>query len=140
MNATEKLIIGIDPDVTRSGLAIRGRETGELTLKNLSFFELFDLLAAIKDRIETVKIEAGWLNSSNWHATGGKSYAAQIGNRTGRNHQTGILIAEGCEHLGIKFELIRPARSKTDARLFKRLTGYQGRTNSEQRDAAMMIL
>lgn len=136
-----KILIGIDPDVDKSGVAIM--ESGKLTLKNLTMFELFDELTFIKSLDVNVKIyiEAGWLNKTNWHTSGKMNIAtvAQIGARTGANHETGRKIAEMCEYLKIDYELVRPTQSKVKAIFFKQLTKYQGRTNQEQRDAAMLI-
>ncbi len=136
-----KILIGIDPDVDKSGVAIM--ESGKLTLKNLTMFELFDELTFIKSLDVNVKIyiEAGWLNKTNWHTSGKMNIAtvAQIGARTGANHETGRKIAEMCEYLKIDYELVRPTQSKVKASFFKQLTKYQGRTNQEQRDAAMLI-
>ena len=62
------LYIGIDPDLDKSGIAVWESQNEILTLKNLSFWQLFDLLSTNRDRIVVVRIEAGWLNfKSNWH-------------------------------------------------------------------------
>lgn len=48
---------------------------------------------------------------------------------------------EFCEYHGIDFELVAPKnnRTKTTASEFKRITGWQQRTNEHGRDAAMLI-
>ena len=143
-----KILIGIDPDVDKSGVSMTG--SGELRLFNLDFFNLFDHLKYVKELADNsytivvpikVYIEAGWLNKTNWHTSSKMNTAtvAQIGARTGANHETGRKIAEMCEYLKIDYELVRPTQSKVDAVYFKQLTKYQGRTNQEQRDAAMLI-
>lgn len=141
---SDKIIIGIDPDIDKSGVALMNAETKKLTLFNMRFFELFGYLESLKIlkvNLEKVYIEAGWLNQSNWHVTPGDSpkLAANIGKHTGRNHQVGILIAEMCEYLKIDFELVRPTRAKLDAKTFKRIYKYEKRTNQEQRDAAALL-
>lgn len=165
-----KILIGIDPDVDKSGVAYIGINK-EMQLNNMTFFELFDYLAYAKKVSENilitssiplkVYIEAGWLNKTNWHANklvkdeiknifSSKGFnvqalykliaiVAQIGARTGANHETGRKIAEMCEHLHIDYELVRPTQSKVKADYFKQMTKYQKRTNQEQRDAAMLI-
>lgn len=145
-----KILIGIDPDVYKSGVAYIGTNK-EMQLNNMTFFELFDYLSYAKKVSENtlitssiplkVYIEAGWLNKTNWHTSGKMNIAtvAQIGARTGANHETGRKIAEMCKYLKIDYELVRPTQSKVDAVYFKQLTKYQGRTNQEQRDAAMLI-
>lgn len=145
-----KILIGIDPDVDKSGVAYIGINK-EMQLNNMTFFELFDYLIYAKKLSENmlitasipikVYIEAGWLNKPNWHTSGKMNIAtvAQIGARTGANHEVGRKIAEMCEHLHINYELVRPTQSKVDAVYFKQLTKYHKRTNQEQRDAAMLI-
>ncbi len=129
--------IGIDPDAHLSGVA--WYEDGVLQLNNLSFFDLFDHLQKAMGLTEVV-IEAGWLNKSNWHAKKGQSISvvAEIGERTGANHETGRKICEMCDYLGLKYKLVRPTRSKLNSVQFCALTGIK-RSNQEQRDAAMLI-
>jgi hypothetical protein len=42
-------------------------------------------------------------------------------------------------YLEILYEEIRPTASKVNAKHFKSITGFDKRTNQEQRDAAMLI-
>jgi len=139
-----KVLIGVDPDVTKSGVCICS-ETRGLYLKNLTFFKLFDELTMFKGysylSVE-VYIEAGWLNKSNWHkvVNGSSNINAQIGQRTGANHETGKKIVEMCEYLGLKYHLIKPTKTKVDAITFNKITNHKGRTNQEQRDAAMLVV
>jgi hypothetical protein len=139
---SEKLIIGIDPDTDKSGVALLWKPAGNLDLRNLRFFQLYDFLEGMAQSVEKVVIEAGWLNKSNWHVKTGDraAYAGQIGQRTGANHETGRKIVEMCEYLSLKVELVKPTKSKVDADLFRRLSKYERRTNQEQRDAAMLVL
>lgn len=136
-----KLIIGIDPDVTKSGFAFRNGNTVEL--KTLTFFELFETLRFYKEREvkPTVYVECGALNKSNWHSKAAKSskWNANIGAALGRNFETANKIIEMCEYLQIPYQKIQPKRSKIKTDEFKKLTGYTGRTNQEERDAFMLI-
>lgn len=137
----EKIYIGIDPDVDKSGVAISGKSG--VRLMNLKFFDLFKELSAWvqynKDKIVVV-IECGYLNKGNWHkTTGSNSVNAQIGQRTGANHETAKKIVEMCEYLGLTYEQVKPTRSKVNAEFFKQITKITGRTNQEQRDAYMLI-
>lgn len=136
--------IGIDPDVDGSGLAVLSTESSknDIVMTNATFFNLFDFLKQLDKENTTVYIEAGWLNRSNWHkvVNGSAAINSQIGQRTGANHETGKKIVEMCEYLGLPYKLVKPTRKKVDAKLFQKLTGYIGRTNQEQRDAAMLII
>ena len=136
-----KVLIGIDPDVDKSGIAIFFSKDN-FQLKNLRFFELYDLLDRLKESTLEIYIEAGWLNKSNWHAVvnGSSNINAQIGQRTGANHEAGKKIVEMCEYLGLKYNLIKPTKKKVDSIIFNKITNYKGRTNQEQRDAAMLVL
>jgi hypothetical protein len=135
-NELQKIVIGIDPDCEKSGVAVC--INGELVnLYNFKFFQLLNYLERFRNA--KVYIEAGWLNQSNWHAKGNHKYAAQIGQRTGANHEVGRKIVEMCEHLQITYELVKPSSHKMSADIFERAFKYEGRTNQEQRDAAALI-
>ncbi|MBD0242871.1 hypothetical protein IAF68_23160, partial [Acinetobacter baumannii] len=85
-----KIIIGIDPDLEKSGVAVLGQSHFEL--KNLNFAEVVELFKAEQDLIKKVVIEAGWLNKkANFRSGANKSIAVneQISRRVGENHATG---------------------------------------------------
>lgn len=136
-----KILIGIDPDVTKSGVAFLSGN--KLELQNLTFFELYEMLKFYKEKEvkPTVYVECGYLNKSNWHKKTGSSAAlnAKIGEKTGANFETAKKIVEMCEYLNLPYQKIQPRRSKIDNDYFKKITGYTGRTNQEQRDAFMLI-
>ena len=136
-----KILIGIDPDVEKSGFArIQG---DQLKLDNLSFFDLFEELKFYKEREikPTVYIECGFMNKSNFHKKAGMSAAlnAKIGERTGANFETAKKIVEMCEYLKLPYVKIQPKASKITNDYFKKITGVNTRTNQEQRDAMMLI-
>jgi hypothetical protein len=66
-----------------------------------------------------------------------------ISKKVGRNHQVGMLIGELCERNGIDYEIMKPLKlvkgKKMDAKTFKLITKYEGRTNPETRDAALLV-
>lgn len=145
-----KVLIGIDPDVDKSGVATLLGTT--LNMYNFTFPVLIETISNWNKFHDIhVVIEAGWLNKSNWHLPKPQTQyeksqiskylniAAKIGEKTGRNHETGRKIVEMCEYHEIPFELVRPTEAKVDADLFKLITKHKGRTNQEQRDAAMLI-
>ena len=140
-----RILIGIDPDVEKSGVAYYESDTKKLELSNLTFFQLFDYLQHVErnkaDLYEvTVVIEAGWLNKSNWHVTHGTANInAQIGQRTGANHEVGKKIVEMCQYIGLNYELVKPTKSKIKHKYFAFMTGILQKTNQEQRDAGMLV-
>jgi len=138
---SDKLLIGIDPDCDRSGIAFKNGNLIELS--NLTFFQLFDYLSFYKEREmkPVVYIECGFLNKSNWHNIQGKSnaYNSKIGERTGANFEIAKKIIEMCEYLNLPYEKIKPTKAKIKADVFKKITGITQRTNQENRDALMLI-
>lgn len=132
-------MIGIDPDVSLSGVATK-RDGGDLTVNKMSFFALFDYLSSLKSQDVIVRIEAGWLNKvHNYHGAKNKRTSNRISNNVGRNHETGRKIVEMCEHLGINHELVKPTTSKWTPKIFKIATGIDTK-NQEMIDAAVLIL
>jgi len=137
------VLIGIDPDIDKSGVAFVNGD--ELELMNLKFFDLLEFFEKVlrekgdKEKLLIV-VEAGWLNKGNWHAKNNGSAAinAKIGNNTGRNHETGRKIVEMIEYLGIQYRLVKPTKSKVNTHIFYKITGVK-KSNQEQRDAYMMI-
>lgn len=101
----KKIIVGIDPDTARSGIATY--YNGELLVEALAFPALIEklyILATLPEDVLVV-VEAGWLNEkSNFRNISGKRSDA-ISKKVGRNQQTGILICEMAEHYGL--EVIR---------------------------------
>lgn len=153
------LVIGIDPDADRNGVATLTRASRHLTADTMTFPDLLDYLRYIQSQAATahrtvrVIIEAGWLNKTHWHVGYEDSVqaAAAKGNAVGRNHETGRKIAEMCEHWGIPYELIKPLPlkagglnlwrgkdGKITAEELTAITGLRGRTNQEARDAALL--
>ena len=132
------LIIGIDPDLEKSGVAVLGQS---LELKNLTFAQTVELFRSHQDEIKKVVIEAGRLNKkSNFRFGHSKTAGEKIAKNVGENHATGKLLAEMAKSCGLAVVLVKPSRSKVDSKEFNRITGWQGRTNQEQRDAAMLLI
>lgn len=153
------LVIGIDPDADRNGVATLTRESRQLTADTMTFPDLLDYLRYMQAQAATannnlrVIIEAGWLNKTHWHVgyKDSAQAAAAKGNAVGRNHETGRKIAEMCEHWAIPHELIKPLPlraggvnlwrgkdGKITAEELTAITGLRGRTNQEARDAALL--
>jgi hypothetical protein len=138
-----KVHIGIDPDVDRSGVTEWYPATKQLVINSLAFFDLLGRLQSLKTAgcdIHVV-LEAGWLNKSHWHvgANDNRFIASAKGNSTGRNHETGRKLEEMLKYLELSYELRRPRNHKVDADYFKKLTGYKGRTNQDERDSALLV-
>ena len=149
--AEYQYIIAIDPDVTKSGVAELNTQHRLLEVTSLTFPQLLDYLQYRKKLSETAKtsliviVEAGWLNAkSNFHGQSGNK-AQRIAKNVGANHQTGKHIVEYCRHIGIEVVEQRPL-AKTWRGRDKKIThdelayftGITGKTNQEERDAALL--
>lgn len=144
------MVIGIDSDVTKSGVAVLNCKN--LKLYNFSFFELFDFLKANKNQIKIVKVEAGYLNSkSNFHGAKNIQTAARIGKNVGACNEVAKKIVEMCEYCDIPVKEVKPFKKvwksgkishvELFAQLIFRDVGCDvSRTNQEQRDAALICL
>jgi len=95
-----KTIVAIDPDVTESGVCLiilKDNKTFDIQVTKSTFPDLIEMLRVVDDK-ESGKIvlEAGYKIKSNWHIFSSKSVsmAAEIGNRTGRNHAVGMMLYE----------------------------------------------
>lgn len=150
-----KTIIGVDPDVERSGVArldIVG-ERVDLALQSLEFGELARFLLALRDEAArggfpvTVVVEAGWLNRGNWHLRWSDTgrLACAKGYQVGRNHEAGRKTVELCRGLGFLVVEQRPLRKmwrgkdrKITAAELRIVTGYDRRSSQDARDAALL--
>ena len=146
-------VIGIDPDVDKSGVAYLMVEARIIEVVSLTFADLLDYLQELRDILTergqtfVVVIEAGWLNKAHWHVGKGGSAArsAAIGNHTGRNHEVGRKIVEMCRHYGIEVVEQPPLRKmwkgkdgKITHEELQHLAIITGKTNQETRDAALL--
>ena len=135
------IFIGIDPDVELSGIACWDSELKAFDyIKKMSFWDIIEEFKSWNIPLN-ITIEAGWLiRKSNFHSRSkqSKQVGEKIAKSVGRNHQVGILIYEYCLRQGINVNLVKP-KGKINANTFKNITNWQTRTNSEMRDAAMLV-
>lgn len=148
----DKLIIGIDSDVKKSGVAVLNGK--ELLLNNLAFFDLRDFLVREKENIRIVKVEAGYLNKkSNFRGAKNIRTAARIGKNVGACNEVAKKIVEMCNHYGLPVKEVKPFKKVwkgKDGKItheelkgqlkFRGIRQIVGRTNQEERDAALICL
>jgi hypothetical protein len=144
-------IVGIDPDVDKSGVAELKTDNRYLNVASLIFPQLIDYLidlkSFVKERDESVivVVEAGWLNTiSNYHTAAGRR-GQRIAKNVGANHQVGKIIVEMCERHDIPVEIVKPLKKMWKGKNGKitheelaAFTGLFGMTNQEGRDAALI--
>lgn len=156
---TKRLVIGIDPDIDKSGVASVNKETGARELFTTGFWDVIGFINQFRDQIRVVVIEAGYLNpksnfrdraqiadalqSNNSVAAllSAKRVGEKIAEKVGRNHQIGILLVEYCRRENIPFMAVQPIGHKiTSTRLFKQMYGITTKkADQEIRDAFHLI-
>ena len=146
------IIIAIDPDTVKSGVAVLDTNTKDISVFTISFPELIN---RIRQRCKTsnfgaeksfvIVVEAGWLNTkSNFHGQTGR-IGQRVAKNVGANHQTGKHIVEMCEWMGIETILQKPlnkgwkgANGKITHEELAYFTGIKERTSQDERDAALI--
>ncbi|MBR4855668.1 MAG: hypothetical protein IKU94_03475 [Bacteroidaceae bacterium] len=146
-------IIGIDPDVNKSGIGVVSGEGREVEVLSLSFPQLLEYLQAERQRSMAdnssviVVVEASWKISTNWHIHRGdsKGAIARKGKDAGRCHEVGRKIVECAQYYGLEVVEKLPLKKiwkgkdgKITHEEIKVFMPIQGRTNQEERDAALL--
>ena len=149
-----EVVIAIDPDCVKSGVAELHISTRELILKNMTFPELMNRLMFLKSAQQRgafpefiVVVEAGWLVAkSNFHPWQGHM-AEKIAKDVGANHETGRKIIEMCQqYFNIDVVQQHPLKKHwkgangkiTHAELSAFVPLKTKRTNQDERDAALI--
>ena len=142
------IIIGIDPDVNKSGVGVVSRERKGVEVFSRSFPELLEYLKmAATHTSVVVVVEASWKISTNWHTGRGDSIrtAARKGKDAGRCHEVGRKIVECARYYGLEVVERLPLKKiwkgkdgKITDEEIKAFMPIQGRTNQEERDAALL--
>ena len=149
MRSNADIIIGIDPDVSKSGVGVVSRERKGVEVFSRSFPELLEYLkmAATHTSVVVVVVEASWKISTNWHTGRGDSIrtAARKGKDAGRCHEVGRKIVECARYYGLEVVERLPLKKiwkgkdgKITDEEIKAFMPIQGRTNQEERDAALL--
>lgn len=146
-------VIGIDPDIDKSGVAFLEVGTRKLETTTLNFSDLmtyFDHVVKVREesgQSVIVVVEASWMLKSNWHLlkADSRAIAAAKGYSVGQNHQVGMLICQMAKAKGLEVMEHAPLRKcwkgkdgKITANELQQITGVFGRTNQESRDAALL--
>ena len=151
------IVVGIDPDVEKSGYVVVESATGKVTTAtNWDLAKLYGVLAADKEYCNArglkmlVVVEAAYLGSHhNWHLGGGfvsPAKAATIGYHSGRNHETGRAIVEFCRYLDVDVIPQKPLKKcwkgpdkKITHEEITKITKWdKKRSNQEIRDALLL--
>lgn len=136
-------VVGIDPDSKKSGFAIVDIDGEILNLKSMSANDIFKFINSLDDGIEYIFA----VEDINKHSTiyqsnrrggfGKQAHIAQsVGKAKGAEMIITDLIKDAIGKPPVKAPLGIGKQVKRNAKLFKELTGWQGRTNEDTRDAA----
>ena len=141
------MIIGIDPDVSKSGVAVAVKGKLE-SLSVMTFVELCNFLS-IQPPGTQVCIENVEHDMAVYYRKGNNNrQMLTVAQNVGMVKATMRHIVAVAESFNLKVELVKPLgktselarRAKADAGFFNQVTGWKGRTNPDMRDAGMIAL
>jgi hypothetical protein len=139
-----KYYIGIDCG-TKTGLCVYNAEEKMITV--LATYQIHEAMRITEDWCKSwpgqVMVRVEDARQRKWIPRQ-KTESAERGRREGAGSvKRDAAIWEGLlKSLGAKYEMVPPKNNKTKvtADYFKKLTGYQERTNEHCRDAAMLVV
>lgn len=139
------MIIGIDPDLVKSGVAVT--VDGQiLTLDSMNFFDLCKFIDEHKHQaifhLENVEYCKAVYPRE---AARNEAVKLNIAQKVGMVKAMGRMIEQYLDSSGAEYKLVKHLvghvkKGKKDAEFFNRLTGWQGRSNEDKRDAALLAL
>ena len=139
------MIIGIDPDLEASGVAMV--RNGELVdMETLDFFSLMEFINHFKDEalfaVENVELSKALYAKHN-----GKNQRVRerIGQNVGQVKAIARLIEQYLVRIDAPYVMVAPLngrfkKAKEDREYFNRLTGWRRSSNADKRDAALIAL
>lgn len=130
------IIIGIDPGA-HTGMAVY--TGGVLTM--LDTIDPVLIADVLRERMPArVVFEDSRLQSKTWTTTASRAAALKMARNVGQVDAWCTLIVAICDILGVPAHGISPAGkgAKVDAVAFARITGWAGKSNEHNRDAAMV--
>lgn len=144
------MIFGIDPGVN-TGFAVKFRNEDKFReLLKLTFWEAIERLKLYKLQCDAlnddmlVYIENPNLNPPTFDRGEGQNRKRnRISQNVGMNKRDAQLIIDWLKKNNIPYYEIRPSKRSgvnVDHYKFKKLTGWQGKTNQHMRDAGMLIV
>lgn len=132
-----KRLIGIDPDLKKSGITFYNIEKKEYEYcTSVKIWELFHYLKMEKGRNTFVLLEFSTSNFT-WQK-GGKVGAMNVG----KNKAVATIIKDYLDYLVISYKLCEPAgysKYFNDTDYFAEITKYTGKTNADARASAALI-
>lgn len=145
------ITIGIDPDMIASGFAVV-EDKKIMSLRSVKLPDLVDHVEQFGGPDDVIiKLENPSANKTVFtrDIAGARNQRAvkdAIAMRVGKVMATTHHIKEILEAAGYTVQMVKPmtgkvkAKAKDDAEYFNRLTGWNGRSNQDNRDAALIAL
>lgn len=148
------LIIGIDPDLSASGVAVITPAKAIVEMKRVKFSELVEYMrlqaAKVEGRILIKMEDPNTLKPTFPRAIPRAMNKQAVNNRISQNvgqvKAVATLMLEVLTEAGFNVVPCRPltgghkSRCKKDAAYFNKLTGWTARSNEDCRDAALIAL
>jgi Holliday junction resolvasome RuvABC endonuclease subunit len=133
------MIIAIDPDLKKSGVCVLRVDGEILVLGSMAIYDLLNLITSHKTAtyaLEDVnKVKTIYARNRRDNAATGLKIAQSVGMVKGAATLIEDLITGITGNSPILAPVGLGKQFKNDAKLFKELTGYQGSTNEDKRDA-----
>lgn len=145
-STASRLLVGIDPDLTKSGIALV-QNSKVLDLMALSFPELLLYAKELVTQGALFVVEDVEYDKTTYHRskTNVKQHA-RIAQNVGQVKGVARVLVECLVHMGGEVVQIKPLtgpikrKAKEDAEYFNRITGWDKSSNADKRDAAMLAL
>ena len=139
-NNIKKFSIGIDPG-RNTAIAVYNRNTGKIELlKTTDFWGAYDIILRdyLPDFVHKLVIERPSSNSV-WHKMASRRGAIEkTAQNVGSVLREADLLIKRMRDLGYNVVVVDPL-GKVNAERFRKITGYELRTNQHERDAGMMV-
>lgn len=139
------LIIGIDPDLEKSGVAMV-RDGQIVDLECLDFFNLLKFIELYSGEaifaVEDVEANRALYGKHNKQQQRVKE---KISQNIGQVKAVSRLIEQWLKRLDCRYHMVTPLKgrfkqAKNDKAYFTRLTGWKGPSNADKRDAGLIAL
>lgn len=131
------IVLGLDPGVN-TGLAVY-RDGKLVELDTIEPYQIHNVWSSFYEA-KFVVFEDSRLQSHVWIPSQSKGVAANIARKIGMVDAWCYMIERGCELYDIPYMRVSPKAKgeKLNAEDFKRITGWTGKSNQHERDAAMV--
>lgn len=141
-----RLVVGIDPDLVKSGVAL-ARSGKLISLLAQPFPELLRLSRELVTDNAIFIVENVEHDKTTYRR--GKTNAnqhARIAQNVGQVKGVARVMVECLQDMGADIHLVKPLtgpakrKAKDDAQYFNQITGWQGSSNQDKRDAGLLAL